>query len=106
MQRFPRKQSEGDIPQFAIATGSADAFECLMLKMLDAAEFTRPDGSGRVHMYVTPQGNPAPLQLAGGAPPPTSLWGDAGDVSPSTTWCSCPARAVSTGSPTPASRIW
>jgi hypothetical protein len=76
LERFPKNQSEGDIPQFAIATGSADAFECLLVKMLDASEFTRPDGGGRVHMYVTPQGSPAPLQLPGGSPPATSLWGD------------------------------
>jgi hypothetical protein len=76
LQHLPKNKSEGDIPQFAIATGSADAFECLMLKMLDVAELTRPDGAGRVHMFVTPQGNPAPLRLDGGSPPAASLWGD------------------------------
>jgi len=77
-QRLPRSKSEGDIPQLAIATGSADPFECLLLKMgLDTQEFSRPDGGGRIHMYVTPQGSPAPLQLAdGGSPPATSLWSD------------------------------
>ena len=78
LERFPKKQSEGDIPQYALATGSADAFECLMLKMLDPSEFTRPDGGGRVHLYVTPEGNP--LQPAGGAPPDTSLWSNAGTL--------------------------
>jgi len=79
-QRFPRNRSEGDIPQLAVATGSADPFECLLLKMgLDPAEFSRPENGGRIHMYVTPQGSPAPLQLAdGGSPPATSLWLDAG----------------------------
>ena len=77
-QRLPRSKSEGDIPQLAIATGSADPFECLLLKMgIDTQEFSRPDGGGRVHMYVTPQGSPPPLQLAdGGSPPAASLWGD------------------------------
>jgi hypothetical protein len=30
---------------------------------------------------VTPQGNPAPLQLTGGSPPAASLWGDVGTLS-------------------------
>ena len=81
-QRFPRNKSEGDIPQMAIATGSADPFECLLLKMgIDTSEFTRPDSTGRVHMYVTPQGSPPPLQLDGGSPPAASLWSDAGTLS-------------------------
>jgi len=81
-QRLPRNRNEGNIPQLAIATGSADPFECLLLKMgIDVAEFTRPENGGRVHMYVTPQGNPPPLQLDGGSPPATSLWLDAGTLS-------------------------
>jgi hypothetical protein len=78
-QRFPRNKSEGDIPQMAIATGSADAFECLLLKMgIDTNEFTAPDAGGRVHMYVTPQGSPPPLRLIdGGSAPAADLW-DAG----------------------------
>jgi hypothetical protein len=78
-QRFPRNRSEGDIPQMAIATGSADAFECLLRKMgIDIAEFTRPENGGRVQMYTTPEGRP--LQLAGGNPPQTNLWLDAGTL--------------------------
>ena len=80
-QRLPRNHTEGDIPQFAIATGSADPFECLLLKMgIDPAEFTTPDAGGRVHMYVTPQGSPPPLQLPGGSPPAANLWSDAGTL--------------------------
>jgi len=78
LEHMPTKKSEGDIPQFAIATGDADAFECLMLKMLDPSEFTRPDAGGRIHMYVTPEGSP--LSPAGGAPPDTSLWTSAGTL--------------------------
>src|SRR5262249_46541495 len=60
-QRLPRSKSDGDIPQLAIATGSADPFECLLLKMgIDLQEFSRPDGGGRVPMYLTPPGNPPP----------------------------------------------
>lgn len=40
------------MPQMAIATGDADPFECLMLKMgIDKSEFTNDSGSGRVHVY-------------------------------------------------------
>src|SRR5215468_2622390 len=48
--RLPRNQSEGDIPQMAIASGNADPFQCLLLKMgISASEFTSPSGGGRVH---------------------------------------------------------
>jgi hypothetical protein len=83
-QRLPRNQSEGDMPQLAIATGSADPFECLLLKMgIDPAEFTVPSGGGRVHMYYNankPATNSPALQLDGGSPPASALWGDAGTL--------------------------
>lgn len=50
--RLPRNQTEGSIPQFAIAVGDLDTLECFLAKVgVDTAEFTHPSRSGRVHMY-------------------------------------------------------
>ena len=50
--RLPKNKSEGDIPLMALATG-CDQAECFIRNTigLDAAEFTGPSGSGRVHIY-------------------------------------------------------
>jgi len=52
LTRFPRNKTEGDIPQFALATGKVDAIECVLHKMgIDQSEFIPPDQAGRVHVY-------------------------------------------------------
>lgn len=51
--RFARNKGEGDIPRIAIATGQVDQVECVLRKVgIDDAEFTNPNGGGRINFYV------------------------------------------------------
>ncbi|MDP3236569.1 MAG: hypothetical protein Q8N26_27505 [Myxococcales bacterium] len=66
---LPRSRAEGDLPRFALVTGAADPFECLLLKLgIAPSEFTRPDAGGRVQLYVD-NGQ----LLNGGLPPEAEL---------------------------------
>ena len=57
LTRLPRTWSghdgggEGDIPRIAIASGSADPFECLLLKMGVGAEIQEAGQGGRIDYY-------------------------------------------------------
>ena len=71
LTRLPRNKREGDIPQYAISTGAADALECVLRKIgIDDAEFTASSGNGRVHIY--PQNG----AVLANAEPASTLWGD------------------------------
>jgi hypothetical protein len=49
---MPSDHTQGDIPRIAIATGSADPVECVLLKMgISQSEITDPTGSGRINLY-------------------------------------------------------
>ncbi len=71
--RLPRTKSEGDMPQIAFTSGSADSLECFLRKLgIADSEFTDPGGNGKVH-YL--HGNGA--RLAGATPEAVTLWNSA-----------------------------
>jgi hypothetical protein len=76
--KLPARQSEGDMPRIAVATGALDALECLVRKLgVDESEFTNQRDGGRVQLFAGLDGTEryAP-ELNGGAPfpPAEALW--------------------------------
>jgi len=64
---MPQNQSQGDIPLFAIATGSVDQVECVLRKVgISDSEFTNPGGGGRINLY---SGSGQPGAVINGATP-------------------------------------
>jgi hypothetical protein len=84
--RLPKNHTEGDMPQIALATGGADALECLLLKIgIDPAEITTGSENGKVHLYVGSGGASAAFDASspGGARPMTSatdFWNTASNL--------------------------
>ena len=78
--RLPSRQSEGDLPKIAVATGGQDALECLVRKLgVAEEEFTHPRGGGRVQLFAGHSGAERfSDSLNGGQPfPPVgALWSD------------------------------
>lgn len=53
LTRLPKNRREGHIPRIAVATGAADAFECLLRKVgVDDDEFGTRGDDARIHLYA------------------------------------------------------
>ncbi len=73
--RFPKNQTEGDIPKFAVSTGNADQVECVLRKVgIDDAEFTNPGSTGRVQLFTSANGPGAAIDAA--TPGASTVMGD------------------------------
>ncbi len=83
MLTLPKNASEGDMPNVAISTGSADTLECLLIRVgVDPAEYV-PGGSGSGHIHIFgpgPGDNGAPNTSPPGPDAPTSLWDSKADL--------------------------
>ena len=73
LTRLPKKQSEGDMPRIALATG-CDPMETLIKKIgIDPTEFTNGTGTGAVHVYT---GKTGPTNVAPGQTDAYVFWAD------------------------------
>lgn len=79
--RMPQNHTQGDIPLIAIATGSADAAECVLLKMgINQSEFTDPGGGGRINLFGGGGAGGSGVILDSGTPTQASLMGGNGST--------------------------
>jgi hypothetical protein len=86
--RLPRNHTtDGDIPQIAISTGSADSLECLLRRMgVDASEYVGgagPGNGGHIHIFSSTNGSGGATINGGGSPDPgLTLWDSLAHMTP------------------------
>ncbi len=78
---MPSDHTQGDIPRIAIATGSADAVECVLRKMgIKDSEFTDPTGAGRINIFGGGGAAGSGVVLDAATPTQASLMGGNGSA--------------------------
>jgi hypothetical protein len=77
---LPKNGSEGDMPNIAISTGSADTLECLLTRVgVDEAEYL-PGAGASGHIHIFKGNNKAPDTSPGSPDPSVSLWDSSTDI--------------------------
>jgi hypothetical protein len=77
--RLPANKNEGNIPLIAISTGTVDGLECVLRKMgIDDAEFSNPNGTGRIRFYQDANG--AGARYNAQTPSATQLYGSQTEI--------------------------
>jgi hypothetical protein len=78
---MPSDHTQGDIPLIAIATGSADAVECVLRKVgISASEFTDPGGGGRINLFGGGGASGSGVTLDAATPTQATLMGGTGST--------------------------